>query len=201
MIGLYAITHIPSRKSYIGSSLDINKRFSTHRSMLKNNYHHSKHLQNSWNKYDKEQFEFKTLNVCKTHEEAVELEKAFLECFYHDGLFNVKNDAFGVGFGIQHPNKSKPLTTEQKTKISQSLKGRKKTQEHIDKVAAKSRGIKRSAKTKELVRKVTTKYWVYTPDGKFFGLKQAAKFYGVKGDTIKAWCNKKIGWQYEWLGK
>jgi predicted GIY-YIG superfamily endonuclease len=38
MIGVYAIVHVPTGKAYIGSSLDIHKRFSTHKSMLKNNY-------------------------------------------------------------------------------------------------------------------------------------------------------------------
>ena len=81
MIGLYAIIHIPSKRAYIGSSIDINKRFSTHRSMLKNNYHHSKYLQNAWNKYGEKQFQFKQIANCNTHKEAIELEQAFMTVF------------------------------------------------------------------------------------------------------------------------
>lgn len=197
MIGVYAIVHLPTKKAYVGSSDNINKRFSTHKSMLKYNYHHSKYLQNAWNKYGEKEFEFKIISECMSIKDAVEIEQIFLYCFYRKGLFNAKNVAFGVGSGICHPNKSKPLSEEQKLKISLSLKGKKKSPEHIEKVAQGSRGIKRSKETIEKVREATTKYIVYTPDGEFFGLKQAAKFYGVKGDTIKAWCNKKEGWRYE----
>ena len=44
-IGIYKITNILNGKIYIGQSVDIEKRWSTHRAELKNNYHY-KHVYN-----------------------------------------------------------------------------------------------------------------------------------------------------------
>lgn len=197
MIGVYIIKHILSNKIYVGSSCDVKKRMKDHFYFLNTNRHHSQHLQNSWNKYGKDQFVFKQVKECQSIKEALEIEQALLDCFFGKELFNVKNVAMGVGIGVSHPNKSKPLSEEQKIKISLSLKGRQKTKEHIEKVRQKNIGKIVSEKTKTKLKILNTKYIVTTPDGTFFGLKDAAKFYGIKGDTVKVWCNKKPGWSYE----
>jgi group I intron endonuclease len=179
MIGLYAIIHVPSKRAYVGSSMDINKRFSTHRSMLKNNYHHSKYLQNAWNKYGEKQFQFKQIANCNTHEEAIKLEQAFLDCFYRNNLFNVKSDAFGVGSGKHHPNKGKPLSVEHKLKVSIALKGK---------------GRPHSEETKNKLRLIKMKYFVHTPDGIFNGMQDAANFYNISDVAIKKRCKVKPDW-------
>jgi group I intron endonuclease len=197
MIGVYAIKHIPSHRIYVGSSCNVHKRMRDHLSFLKTNRHHSQHLQNCWNKYGKDQFVFSVVKECSSLEEALSVEQALLDCFFGKTLFNAKNVAMGVGIGISHPNKSKPLPEEQKAKISAALKGRQKTKEHIEKVRQKNLGKIVLEKTKNRLKTINTKYIVTTPDGTFFGLKEAAKFYGIKGDTVKVWCNKKPGWSYE----
>ena len=184
MIGLYTITHIPTRRAYVGSSVDICKRFVTHRSMLKNNYHHSSYLQNAWNKYGKQEFEFKQIATCKDHQEAMELEQAFLECYCNDGLFNIKNEAFGVGSGKSHPNKGKPLTEEHKQKISSTMKG-----------------MEQKPHTEQTVQKISknrARYIVTTPDGQFYGFASAGKHYGISEVAAKKRCKiLKFNWSYE----
>ncbi len=49
--GIYRIENILNRKVYIGSSLDIERRFKQHKQDLKENRHHSYKLQNDFNKY------------------------------------------------------------------------------------------------------------------------------------------------------
>jgi group I intron endonuclease len=70
--GVYAIINMVNNKVYIGSSKDIYGRWVQHRYKLDNNIHHSKYLQNAWNKYGKDNFEFKIIEVID--------EKLLFEC-------------------------------------------------------------------------------------------------------------------------
>jgi ribosomal protein L3 len=62
--GVYSITNLTNNKIYIGSvssKKGFNGRWSRHIFDLKNNKHHSKHLQLSWNKYGVNNYEFKII--------------------------------------------------------------------------------------------------------------------------------------------
>ena len=63
-IGIYKIQNLLNDQVYIGQSVDIEKRWSTHRAELKNNNHHNMHLQNAWNKYGESNFEFSIVEEC-----------------------------------------------------------------------------------------------------------------------------------------
>lgn len=65
MIGIYTIRNIQDNKRYIGQSVNIEKRFITHRSSLNKGSHFNKHLQYAWNKYGKEQFVFEVVEICE----------------------------------------------------------------------------------------------------------------------------------------
>jgi len=62
--GVYTITNKINGKVYVGSSADINKRWNYHRRKLSKNSHKNKHLQNAWNKYGKNNFEFRVMEEC-----------------------------------------------------------------------------------------------------------------------------------------
>ena len=63
-IGIYKITNLLNNKVYIGQSVDIEKRWSTHKSELTNNYHYNAHLQSAWNKYGEDNFDFSIIEEC-----------------------------------------------------------------------------------------------------------------------------------------
>jgi group I intron endonuclease len=63
-IGIYKIKNLVNEKVYIGQSVDIEKRWSTHKAELNNNHHHNIHLQNAWNKYGANNFEFSIVEEC-----------------------------------------------------------------------------------------------------------------------------------------
>ena len=67
-IGIYQIKNLLNGKVYIGQSVDIEKRWSTHKAELKNNYHYNIHLQNAWNKYGEDNFEFSIIEECDMDE-------------------------------------------------------------------------------------------------------------------------------------
>ena len=56
--GIYIIQNLVNENIYIGSSINIKRRFSQHKSTLRHNTHKNKHLQNAWNKYGEDNFEF-----------------------------------------------------------------------------------------------------------------------------------------------
>lgn len=56
--GIYIIQNLVNGNIYVGSSSNIKRRFSQHKSTLRHNTHKNKHLQNAWNKYGEENFEF-----------------------------------------------------------------------------------------------------------------------------------------------
>lgn len=62
--GIYQIRNVVNENLYIGSTVNIKKRWRNHISDLKNNKHHSRHLQNAWNKYSADVFEFSILETC-----------------------------------------------------------------------------------------------------------------------------------------
>lgn len=137
MIGVYGIVHIHTRKAYVGSSVNIERRFKEHIKTLNKDKHHCKHLQNAWNKYGKDCFEFRVGGVAKSLEEARELEQAFLEDFFEE-LYNSKPSATGFASGEHHPAKKQDW--HMKT-IKQRLSQKERNEKY-----GKARGIKRDPK-------------------------------------------------------
>jgi len=63
--GIYAIKNKINDKMYIGQSICIEKRFIRHKCNLKNKKHKNIHLQNSYNKYGIENFEYIIIEECE----------------------------------------------------------------------------------------------------------------------------------------
>lgn len=63
MRGIYKITNKINNKIYIGESLDIKRRWEEHINDLNNNNHHSYKLQNDWNTYGKDNFNFQVISM------------------------------------------------------------------------------------------------------------------------------------------
>jgi len=61
--GIYRIVHLPSGKSYVGSSVRVEKRFQQHVCDLKRGEHHAIRLQRAWNKHGRSNFAFEILEI------------------------------------------------------------------------------------------------------------------------------------------
>lgn len=85
--GIYKIINLVNNKIYIGSAVNFNKRKNNHKSKLLMNKHHSKKLQNAWNKYGFENFEFEIIEECEK-EKLIEREQYYID------LYNSFNEGY-----------------------------------------------------------------------------------------------------------
>jgi len=116
--GIYKIFNKNNNKFYIGSSKNIYDRLHLHFFKLKNQRHGNKHLQSSYNKYNKESFDYEILEFCNKEEQFIR------EQYYISLLKPEYNKSLNViaNFGIS-PSKDTRL------KISETLKRKYKSGE------------------------------------------------------------------------
>ncbi len=62
--GVYLIKNLLNGKVYVGSSVDLQQRWRSHRGELREGTHWNKHLQSAWNKYGEESFAFIVVVRC-----------------------------------------------------------------------------------------------------------------------------------------
>lgn len=115
--GIYYIRNINNNKIYIGSTQNFKNRFSKHRSQLKNNRHHNILLQNAYNKYGIESFNYIILELCDIDSLLIR------EQYWLDNL----NPEYNISKFADAPTRGRsikrcPLTQDVKDKISNTLK-------------------------------------------------------------------------------
>lgn len=111
MIGIYKILNTVNNKVYIGSSVNIQNRWNKHKALLRHNKHENPKLQNSWNKYGEEVFEFIIIEEC---DENVLLEK---EQNYLDKL-----DFENICLNVSKIANTCIITKEVRNKIKETLR-------------------------------------------------------------------------------
>lgn len=78
--GIYCIENISTKKKYIGQSINIENRWSKHKSELKHSVHDNNYLQKAWNKYGESDFKFYVLEYCEK-EKLNDLEKYYIDYY------------------------------------------------------------------------------------------------------------------------
>lgn len=63
--GIYLILNKINNKYYVGSSKTIKSRWKKHKQRLRHNTHHNIKLQNAWNKYGEDNFEFHVVELAE----------------------------------------------------------------------------------------------------------------------------------------
>jgi group I intron endonuclease len=164
--GVYQILNKVNGYLYIGSSaLSFNKRFASHRHALSKNKHYNRKLQNSYNKYGKDAFEFSILQYCPP-ELCIKKEQWFIDVA--KTYFNISPIAGNV-LGIKHTEAQKEanrqrglgrkLSEETRRKISLANKGKngriglKLSDEHKAKMSEARKGKKLDEATKNKISK------------------------------------------------
>ena len=150
--GVYEIESLTNGKKYVGSSIDIKRRWGNHKSMLRRGCHSNPHLQSAWDKYGKKYFMFRVL-VYTEPEEGLRLEGLLLAANNHE--YNIGLVATSAMLGRHHSRASRK-------KISKALKGRAKpprTEEHRRNIGKAEMGEKHylygKHRTEEFRRKLS----------------------------------------------
>lgn len=78
--GVYSITNTKNKKRYIGSTVNIAKRWKEHRARLLSGKHHSSHLQAAWGKYGESSFQFEIVITCE-QEDLIAQEQFWIDAF------------------------------------------------------------------------------------------------------------------------
>jgi group I intron endonuclease len=169
--GVYAIIHRDSGKLYVGSAVNISKRWDNHRFLLSGNRHHSRHLQRAWNKYGEGAFAFVVVRFYP-RDDLIAEEQRWIDEMEATGQYGYNSaPTAGSVLGVKHTPEARAKiaavqrgrkhtpehiakrvagyrgrikTPEERAKISASLRGKKLTPEHRAKVSASQRGRKRT---------------------------------------------------------
>jgi group I intron endonuclease len=138
-IGVYQIKNTITDYIYVGSSANIERRWTTHRYYLKRGTHKNDLLQAAWNEYGLELFNWSILHSVGTIVEARELEQKLLD--------QIKCE-FIPTYNLCFDGKGAILTERSRHKISLALRGRKFTEEHRRKISKGITGRYYSAETR-----------------------------------------------------
>ena len=159
--GVYVITNTANGNRYIGSSVDIHRRWITHVRELRKGVHGNQILQRAWDKYGESNFEFSILLVCGKDDTLLN-EQQFLDNLHpeYNICVSVTASMSGRTMTEEHKrkigdaNKGKPLSEETKRKLSEAHKGKKHSEESKEKMRGRpgSTGYKFTDEQKEHLR-------------------------------------------------
>ena len=118
---IYKILNKINNKFYIGSTVNHKKRISEHKRALNKNRHHNSILQNAWNKYGKDSFEFIIIEHVEQREQLLKREQYYLD--------NLKPE-YNIATNSSAPMLGKKHSKESIEKILLDLNSRPKGKDH-----------------------------------------------------------------------
>lgn len=163
--GIYAIVNTINGKRYIGSAVNIERRWYMHRWALERDRHHSHRLQTAWRKYGEAAFQFIIIDRCPV-DYLIQREQHFMDTLrpqYNIARFAQGGSGAMTEIGRQMIAESNRRRTgwkqsdEAKAKISlankgnTATKGKPRRRDAVEATAAAHRGLKRSAETRQKI--------------------------------------------------
>lgn len=127
--GVYQITNLVNGKRYIGSSKNTAQRLLVHRSYLRHSKHENVHLQNAWNKYGEDSFDFKVIMYCEVNQLQT----------YESYLIRKTKPEYNKAMTFEKYN-GVPWTQERKQKMSLWAKNRIMSPEHCKAISSAKSG-------------------------------------------------------------
>jgi len=152
--GVYAITNVKNGKVYVGSALNLKKRWVQHRSGLDKGAHANRHLQQAWKKYGGGAFTFTVLHFETEPKRLVDVEQVFMD------LHHAADPA--MGYNICPSARSSlglKRSKETRARLSAAKKGKKAPEGTGAKISAAlkgrpsgRKGVPHSQATKDQIR-------------------------------------------------
>jgi group I intron endonuclease len=164
--GIYLITNTVNGTVYVGSAVNIKRRFEEHRKHLRGERHKNRFLQNAWAKHGEQAFVFSVLFLCSV-ESLIQEEQKAIDHYAADGRIYNLSPVAGSRLGAKVSEQGRknisaaqrgqpgrhctPHTEETKAK----LRARVVSDETRAKMAAAKLGKKRPAFTEETRRRMS----------------------------------------------
>jgi group I intron endonuclease len=148
--GIYRIRNLLTARIYVGSAVNMAKRWGIHLHQLRHNKHHSKKLQRAWNKAGEGSFVFEVLEIVDAQRNLLIREQFWIDSTnaYIAG-YNCTPTAgsnMGVKFGKETRAKLSearrarpPATKETREKMSRARAGKRLSNIHRERLAARNR--------------------------------------------------------------
>jgi group I intron endonuclease len=146
--GIYEIKNTANGKNYIGSAINIYKRWGSHVDELRRKNHKNKHLQRAWDRYGEENFCFNIMETCDP-DLLITREQYYIDTI--NPTYNMARIA-GSTLGKKHSDDAinkmrlaklgKKVSEETKKKMSQAGLGRIFSDEHRLNLSKSSKGNK-----------------------------------------------------------
>jgi len=145
--GVYEITNTVNGKRYIGSSVDVTRRFMVHKRTLNQQTHRNEHLQRAWNLAGKQSFLFKLLFVCDSE----------MVRYYEQTCLDKLHPEYNISIDATCPQRGRPRSEDEKQRISDALTGKQVSGETRRKLSIaltgnrSKLGMKHSEETKQKI--------------------------------------------------
>jgi len=174
MIAIYGIINNVNGKVYVGASVDIRTRWNQHRSELRRDLHGNRHLQRAWIRYGEASFDFFILEQVPSSELLQQYEQKWideLKVLDRDRGYNIgpagkemagrkhSPEAIAKMMGRIPGNKGKPMTDEQRARLSAAMTGKKLSAERKAKLVMSNTGRTHSEETKQKMSEWRTRYY------------------------------------------
>lgn len=141
--GIYLITNTVNGKVYVGSSVDLDKRWYMHQNRLTAGAHRNSHLQRAWQKYGASAFTFSVLELTE-RECLIEREQFWIDklCASDEVSYNICRTAANTRLGVK-------VSEETRQRMSAATTGQRHSEETRERIAAAKRGVKRPPRSQE----------------------------------------------------
>jgi group I intron endonuclease len=176
--GIYMIRNNINHKIYIGSAVNLRKRYNGHSSTLILNKSENGRLQNFVNKYGIDKLSFNLIEIVENKEKLIEREQFYLDLFksYNREIgFNISPTAGNI-LGVKMPQSHKDATSKRMRGTTMML------------------GKKHNAETIEKCRLISKQRWIDDYDKMYQGCLKS----GAKRKGKPQWINGKV---HPMLGK
>lgn len=200
MIGIYKIQSKIDDKYYIGSSININKRWREHKYELKNNKHSNLHLQNFVNKYSLDNLEFTIIEECNIECLLIK-EQDYLNAL-NSNTFNICKSCLAPMYNRKHSKETLKKMSISQSKENNPIFGTKRPKHVIDALLKANKGRVKSEeeKFKRLVNLPNRRPIVISRNDEIincFSIAEAGKIIGVSSNSVSKGlkqCRKVKGW-------
>ncbi len=141
--GIYEIRNIKNGRRYIGSAVNVSKRWREHLRQLEQGNHHSRFMQRCWNKNGGESFIFRVIKACKVDDLIAEEQKAI------DSGRPEYNSAKTAGsmIGHIHSTETRKKMSDSRPKDFSPMTGKSHTAETKLKISKAKSGVKQNPET------------------------------------------------------